>query len=254
MNKLHGCPEMFRAEAMQTSWHYCLWIASRPFLNSLETLRFISRPYNPSPIPVSGKYSVFNELELKKTQWPESASELYPPSDRRMSTKLVPTFADTGWHVVSVTDPCGRILGFLDRSRYFIFQVAPQLYSRGWVGLVLDPLLLRKCSSAGNRTRASGSLGRNSDHYTTEAIWTGINQIQMKLHSAWIWVMLHDIINETGHHAVSLGQRYAKHKRHTLVSCEGYSSELLRNKVWTRGKARSKHKHFKENLKKFSSS
>jgi hypothetical protein len=29
--------------------------------------------------------------------------------------------------VVSVTDPHGRILGFLDRSRYCFFQVAPQL-------------------------------------------------------------------------------------------------------------------------------
>jgi hypothetical protein len=28
-------------------------------------------------------------------------------------------FADRLCHVVSVTDPCGRILGFLDRSRYF---------------------------------------------------------------------------------------------------------------------------------------
>jgi hypothetical protein len=28
-------------------------------------------------------------------------------------------FADRGYHVVSVTDPYGRILGFLDRSRYF---------------------------------------------------------------------------------------------------------------------------------------
>jgi hypothetical protein len=27
--------------------------------------------------------------------------------------------------------PHGRILGFLDRSRYYFFQVAPQLYSRG---------------------------------------------------------------------------------------------------------------------------
>jgi hypothetical protein len=27
--------------------------------------------------------------------------------------------ADRGFHVVSVTDPYGRILGFLDRSRYF---------------------------------------------------------------------------------------------------------------------------------------
>jgi hypothetical protein len=32
--------------------------------------------------------------------------------------------------VVSATDPPGRILGFLDRSRYYFFQVAPQLYSR----------------------------------------------------------------------------------------------------------------------------
>jgi hypothetical protein len=31
----------------------------------------------------------------------------------------LPTFADRGCHVVSVTDPYGRILGFLDRSCYF---------------------------------------------------------------------------------------------------------------------------------------
>jgi hypothetical protein len=42
-----------------------------------------------------------------------------------------PTFADRGCRVVSATDPHGRILGFLDRSRYYFFQVAPQLYSRG---------------------------------------------------------------------------------------------------------------------------
>jgi hypothetical protein len=29
--------------------------------------------------------------------------------------KLMPTFADRGCHVVSLTDPYGRILGFLDR-------------------------------------------------------------------------------------------------------------------------------------------
>jgi hypothetical protein len=43
--------------------------------------------------------------------------------------KLVPTFGDKGYHVVSVTDPYSRILGFIGRSRYFFFQVAPQLYS-----------------------------------------------------------------------------------------------------------------------------
>jgi hypothetical protein len=40
-------------------------------------------------------------------------------------------FADRVSHVVSVTNPYGRILGFLDRSRYYFFQVAPKLYSRG---------------------------------------------------------------------------------------------------------------------------
>jgi hypothetical protein len=33
--------------------------------------------------------------------------------------------------VVSAEGPYGRILGFLERSRYYFFQVAPQLYSRG---------------------------------------------------------------------------------------------------------------------------
>jgi hypothetical protein len=54
---------------------------------------------------------------LKKTPWSESVSELYRPSDRRLLAKWLPTFADGGCHVVSVTDPYGRILGFLDRSR-----------------------------------------------------------------------------------------------------------------------------------------
>jgi hypothetical protein len=65
--------------------------------------------------------------------------------------------------VFSVTDPYGRIFDFLDRSRYF-FQVAPQLYSRGRVEPVPDPLLLSKSGSVGNRTRASGSVARNQDH------------------------------------------------------------------------------------------
>jgi hypothetical protein len=67
-------------------------------------------------------------------------------------------FADRGCHVVSVTDPYGRILGFLDRNRFCFFQVAPKLYSRGWVDPVPDSLLLWKSGSAGNRTRTSGSV------------------------------------------------------------------------------------------------
>jgi hypothetical protein len=60
-------------------------------------------------------------------------SGLYRPSDRRLSVKLVQTFADRVCHLVSVTDPYGRILGFLDRSSYFYFQVALQLCSGGCV-------------------------------------------------------------------------------------------------------------------------
>jgi hypothetical protein len=51
----------------------------------------------------------------KQNPWPESASELNRPNERRLSAKLVPTFADRGCRVVSVTDHYGRILGFLDR-------------------------------------------------------------------------------------------------------------------------------------------
>jgi hypothetical protein len=98
------------------------------------------------------------------------------------ATKLVPTFVDRGCHMISMPDPCGRILGFLDRSRYFFFQVAPQLYSQGWVDPIPDPLLLRKSGTAGNRTRSSGSVARNSDHQTTEAVYPE----SQKLKTLWL--------------------------------------------------------------------
>jgi hypothetical protein len=46
--------------------------------------------------------------------------------------------------MVSVTDPYGHILGFLDRSRYCFFQVASQSYSRGLVDPVTDQLVVAK--------------------------------------------------------------------------------------------------------------
>jgi hypothetical protein len=91
----------------------------------------------------------------QQTPWPESMDELYRPSDDCLLTKLVSTLADGGCYMVSVTDPYSRIVEFLDRSRYFFFQVALQLYSWGWVDPVLDPLLLRKSGSAENRTYAA---------------------------------------------------------------------------------------------------
>jgi hypothetical protein len=107
------------------------------------------------------KYINDFDIETKKTKLNSMACvrKWTILSDCRLLAKLVPTSADRGYHMVSVTDP----YGFLDRSRYFFFQVAPQLYSRGWVDPVLDPLLLRKSGSAGNWTWSSGSVARNSD-------------------------------------------------------------------------------------------
>jgi hypothetical protein len=75
-------------------------------------------PSVPIGTSVSGESVVcLNQLYGRvKSPWPESASKLYRPSDRRLLAKLVPTFADRGYHVVSVTDPYGRILGFLGRQ------------------------------------------------------------------------------------------------------------------------------------------
>jgi hypothetical protein len=77
--------------------------------------------------------SRINTQKKKKKSLPWSVSELYRPGDRRLSVKLVPMFADSGCRVVSAMDRHGHIIVFLYRSRCYFFQVAPQLYSRGWV-------------------------------------------------------------------------------------------------------------------------
>jgi hypothetical protein len=84
-----------------------------------------------------GLYSVNNKEEL-------SLALVHEQTMQTCRATLVPTFADKGYRVASATDPYSRILGFLDRSRYFFFQVAPQLYSRGWVDPIPDPLPLGK--------------------------------------------------------------------------------------------------------------
>jgi hypothetical protein len=63
-----------------------------------------------SPLRISGlrrRYSkpasrFLQDKSYKRTPWPQSASKLYRPSDRRLLTKLVPTFVARGWKVVSV--------------------------------------------------------------------------------------------------------------------------------------------------------
>jgi hypothetical protein len=97
-----------------------------------------------------------------KTPWPESASKLYRPSVRRLSAKWLPIFADRRCHLVSVTNPYGLILGFLDRSRYFsIKQLLSFTHEAERTPFQTHYLF---SGSAGNRTRASGSVAKNSDH------------------------------------------------------------------------------------------
>jgi hypothetical protein len=86
-----------------------------------------------------------------------------PPGGPTLSAKWLPTFADRVCHVVSVTDPYGRILGFLDRSRYFsITYLLSCTHEAGWTPFQTHYFFLS--GSAGNRTRASGSVAKNFDH------------------------------------------------------------------------------------------
>jgi hypothetical protein len=83
---------------------------------------------------LSSRYSLMTSMASQPT------SEPYLSSDRRLSAKLVPTFADRGCHVFSAANPHGRNFDFLDRSRYYFFKVAPQLSSQGWVDPFPDSL------------------------------------------------------------------------------------------------------------------
>jgi hypothetical protein len=77
----------------------------------------------------------------------------------------VPTFADRRCKVVSLTDPYGRILGFSRQD--------PLLFLPNSSSIVLTECTpfkshySQKSGSAGNLTRTSGSVVRNSDHETT---------------------------------------------------------------------------------------
>jgi hypothetical protein len=70
-------------------------------------------------------------------------SELYRPSDRRLSKKLVPTFADRWCQEISVTDPYGRNLGFLDRFKDLLLYVI----SGPWKHVASVALTSKDCMS-----------------------------------------------------------------------------------------------------------
>jgi hypothetical protein len=74
--------------------HIALYLVLRPAGSSVRKLKAINS-------------MVWVRERTIPTEWPPLVGE------------WLPTFADRGCHVVSVTDLYGRILGFLDRSRYF---------------------------------------------------------------------------------------------------------------------------------------
>jgi hypothetical protein len=91
--------------------------------------------------------------------------------------------------------PCGQsdeciqqfYIFFRPEPILFFFQVSPQLYSRGWVGPVPDPLLLRKSGRVGNQTRTSGSVARNSDHWrSNDDAYTA--ECQNILWTCFLWI------------------------------------------------------------------
>jgi hypothetical protein len=78
---------------------------------------------------------------LKKTPWCESANELYRPRDQLLSAKWLPTFCGlmvTRGQRDGSLRPYSR---FPRQESLLFYQVAPQLYSRGWADPVPDPLL-----------------------------------------------------------------------------------------------------------------
>jgi hypothetical protein len=69
-------------------------------VSSLEIFRIELSAYSPSAESYTSmqqsRHLAMNTRNMawEKTQWLESASELYRPSDRRLSAKLIPTFMD----------------------------------------------------------------------------------------------------------------------------------------------------------------
>jgi hypothetical protein len=70
---------------------------------------------------------------------------------------------DRGCHVVSVTNPYGRVLGFLDMNRYFSISSSSSVVLTRLSGPRSKPTTFFS-GTAGNRVRASGSVAKNSDH------------------------------------------------------------------------------------------
>jgi hypothetical protein len=75
-----------------------------------------------------------------------------------LSAQLLPTFADRECHVFNVTDPYGRNLSYLDRSRYFFFEVAPQF-------------VLMRVSEPRTTTTTTTTKNNNNNNNSKKNVW-----------------------------------------------------------------------------------
>jgi hypothetical protein len=106
--------------------------------------------------------------------------------------------------------PYGYIIWFLDRSRYYFFQVAPQLYSRGWANPDRVPVTYWKAGWAGalvawtlwKRESKPGPAGTSffthsiSEHYEQRLYicyywYNEITQIQTDYNTDFSTLVLH---------------------------------------------------------------
>jgi hypothetical protein len=92
---------------------------------------------HPKVVTLRPDYTLLHPYSIKlkrDTPWPEFASELYRPSDRRLSVKLVPNYADRGCHAVSATEI--EIFSPADMQRRFeetfYFHLQSKRISQSW--------------------------------------------------------------------------------------------------------------------------
>jgi hypothetical protein len=102
----------------------------------------LSQPYSLTTLILSSHLRIQNSLAFSSKTCRGFASELYRPSDRRLSAKIVPTFADRECHVVNVTDAYGRIPVLAFTSTYWnvlcIFHLIHTFYTTNpWTVIVL---------------------------------------------------------------------------------------------------------------------
>jgi hypothetical protein len=109
------------------------------------------------------------KLELKINHFSNQTNSVAWARDRTIPNELTPLVGEVsanflrieGCRVISAADALRPYSRFSSQEPLLFYQVAPQLYSRGRVDPVPDPLL-GKPSSPGNRTQTSGSVAKQT--------------------------------------------------------------------------------------------